>query len=139
VLSPRMVRVMPPSTTMNIPELLSLLECLESGSAQKPASASPSNHPDFIGEYAIARCTGAGVHAGTVASIDGETVVLTGARRLWRWHALKGVALSGLAMFGLDSSKPNKIDSPVPRVLLNGMCELIPVSADSRISIEEAS
>ena len=93
-------------------------------------------HP-YIGKYVIARCYAAGVHAGTVESIDGETVVLKDSRRLWSWKAKDGVALSGVAQFGL-ADKGGKIDTTNPSILLNGVCELIPCSAASRESIDGA-
>ena len=58
--------------------------------AQQP-SAKP--HP-MVGKYVIARCYAAGVHAGTVESVDGENVILSNSRRLWSWKAADGVALS---------------------------------------------
>jgi ferredoxin-fold anticodon binding domain-containing protein len=38
------------------------------------------------GKHAIIRTYSAGVHAGTVKSINGKEVVLTDARRLWYWN-----------------------------------------------------
>lgn len=88
--------------------------------AQKPTFANP-----VIGEYCICRCYSAGVHAGTVESVDGENVVLKDSRRLWNWKAKDGVALSGLAQHGLNG-KDCKIDSVNPLIYLTGVCELIP-------------
>ena len=79
----------------------------------------------MIGKNCIARCHAAGVHYGTVVSVDGDTVLLRDSRRLWSWKAVEGVALSGLAQNGLDSGK---IDTMNPEIWLSGVCELIPVS-----------
>ncbi len=81
-------------------------------------------HP-FVGAYVIARCYAAGVHAGTVQSVDGENVILSNSVRLWSWKANDGVALSGVAQHGLKSGK---LDSVNPVIYLTGVCELIPVA-----------
>ena len=90
-------------------------------------------HP-FVGKYVIARCYSAGVHAGTVVSVDGENVILKDSRRLWSWIAKDGIALSGVAQAGI---KPDcKIDTLNPEIALTGVCELIPCSAASKESID---
>ena len=98
------------------------------------ASASfPSRHP-FIGKYVIARCYSAGVHAGTVESVDGENVILSDSRRLWSWKANDGVALSGVAQTGLKKGSC-KVDVVNPYIYLTGVCELIPVAGSVKDSI----
>jgi hypothetical protein len=90
-------------------------------------------HP-FVGQYVIARCYAAGVHAGEVVSADGENVVLKDSRRLWSWQAKDGVALSGVAQHGLKD-KGCKVDVVNPQIYLSGVCELIPVAPGVRESI----
>jgi hypothetical protein len=97
-----------------------------------PTALSP--HP-MIGKYVIARCYSAGVHAGTVRSVDGETVILTDSRRLWSWRAAEGLALSGVAQNGIDSSK-SKLDVVNPIIYLTGVCELIPCTEKAKESID---
>lgn len=80
-------------------------------------------HP-MIGQYCIARCYSAGVHAGTVESVEGENVILKNSRRLWSWKAADGIALSGVAQNGIDEAK-SKIDVLNPVIYLTGVCELI--------------
>jgi hypothetical protein len=87
------------------------------------ASAKP--HP-FVGQYVIARCYAAGVHAGEVVSADGENVILKDSRRLWSWKAADGVALSGVAQNGVKSG--SKLDTMNPQISLAGVCELIPAA-----------
>lgn len=87
----------------------------------------------LIGQYVIARCYSAGVHAGTVESVDGENVILRDSRRLWNWKAKEGVALSGVAQTGLQ--KDCKVDVVNPTIYLSGVCELIPCSAIAKESI----
>lgn len=102
------------------------------GNAQPAASINP-----VVGKYCIARCYSAGVHAGTVVSVDGETVVLKDSRRLWSWKAKDGVALSGVAQAGLTADK-SKVDVVNPEIYLTGVCELIPCSEKAKESINEA-
>jgi hypothetical protein len=100
-----------------------------------PASSSAQSsaaHP-FVGKYCIARCYAAGVHAGTVVSVDGDTCVLSDSNRLWSWKAQDGVALSGVAQTGVKSGC--KIDTQNPEIYLTGVCELIPCSAAAKESI----
>lgn len=89
-----------------------------------------------VGKYCVARCYAAGVHAGEVVSVDGETVVLKNSRRLWSWDsAAEAVALSGVAQFGLKSGC--KVDIVNPEILLTGMCELIVCTDVAKKSIHE--
>ena len=90
-------------------------------------------HP-FVGQYCICRCYSAGVHSGTVVSVDGDTVILKDSRRLWFWRAKAGVALSGLAQHGM---KEGKIDSLNPAIYLTGVIEIIPCAAGTEASINE--
>lgn len=96
------------------------------------ATNKQSNTHPFVGKFVIARCTGAGVHAGTLVWCEGELAILHDARRLWEWHANDGVALSGLAWFGL---KTGKLDTVTPEIYLTGVCELIPTTGTCAESI----
>ena len=87
----------------------------------------------FIGMHVIARCYAAGVHAGTVVSADGESVVLKDSVRLWSWKAKDGIALSGVAQNGVKEGC--KIDTKNPFIYLTGVCELIPTTQKSMESI----
>lgn len=112
-------------------QLKQIAALVNSQIAQPQQSDKP--HP-FVGKYVIARCYSAGVHSGTVVSVDGETCVLTDSRRLWSWKANDGVALSGVAQTGVQSGC--KIDSVNPEIYLTGVCELIPCSAVAKESID---
>jgi hypothetical protein len=100
--------------------------------AGQQTAAKPANF--VIGEYCIARCYSAGVHAGEVVSVDGENVILKDSRRLWSWKAQDGIALSGVAQHGVKSSEC-KIDSVNPLIYLTGVCELIPCTEKAKESI----
>lgn len=91
------------------------------------------------GAYVIARCRRAGVHAGTLKSIDADTKVgvLTDARRLWEWLSLGGIALSGCAKHGIDSDG-SRIDSQVDEVWLADVAEMIPCTAAAQATIVNA-
>ena len=101
--------------------------------AGQPALAA-APHP-FVGRYVICRCSAAGVHAGEIVSVSGDTVILRNSRRLWQWQAVDGVALSGVAQNGLAGGK---IDTLNPEIQLMGVCEIIPCSAKARGDIENA-
>lgn len=100
--------------------------------SQPAAPTTQAVHP-LIGKFVIARCYSAGVHAGTVQSVDGENVILTDSVRLWSWKAADGIALSGVAQHGLASGC--KIDAANPVIYLTGVCELIPCSNKARETI----
>lgn len=93
---------------------------------------------EVIGKYVIARSSPSGVWAGIVKSVDGNTVVMTSARRLWRWWAAEGVSLSGIATKGLHPKKLKecKIEPAVETCIVFEVCELIPASEIARRSIE---
>lgn len=96
--------------------------------------AETSHHP-FVGKYVICRCYAAGVHAGILVSQNGDQVILKDSRRLWNWKNKGGVALSGLAVNGMDSGK---VDTELKEISLIGVCETIPCSKKSETSIREA-
>ena len=101
------------------------------------AGAAPAAAPHpFTGKYCICRCSAAGVHAGVLVSVNGDTVILRNSRRLWQWQARDGVALSGVAQNGLAGGK---IDTPNPEIQLMGVCEIIPCSDAARESIQNAN
>jgi hypothetical protein len=116
---------------MTYGQLKQIAQLMNNQIAQPQQSNKP--HP-FIGKYVIARCYSAGVHAGTVDSVDGETVLLKDSRRLWSWKAKDGVALSGVAQTGVQSGC--KIDIANPEIYLTGVCELIPCSSVAKESID---
>lgn len=95
--------------------------------------AEKTAHP-FVGQYVIARCYAAGVHAGEVLSVDGENVILKDSKRLWSWKAEDGIALSGVAQHGITKEKC-KIDTQNPMIYLTGVCELIPCTKKAKESI----
>ena len=98
------------------------------------ASVDPSVDP-LVGKYVIVRTFSAGVHAGTLVSQEKDVVLLADSRRLWDWKAKQGVALSGVAQFGL--APDCKIDSINPLIRLTNAIETILASDSARVSINE--
>lgn len=83
----------------------------------------------MIGEFVLVRTNGAGVHCGILAESGGTAVLLTDARRVWRWrgaNSLHELALRGAA------KEWTRISDPVPRILLLTAIEVIPCSEVAR-------
>jgi len=73
----------------------------------------------LIGKYAIVRANVAGVHAGVVESIDGTTVILTKAYRLWRVYTRdKSGSISDVAANGLKPNGGHSIGARLDRVMI---------------------
>ena len=103
--------------------------------ATKPAAKpkrKAGDHP-FVGRYVLCRCYSAGVHTGTLVSLDGDRAILSDSRRLWYWNAKAGLALSGVAQHGLKRN--SKVDVLNPEIALTGVIEVIPCSAEAEASI----
>ena len=116
---------------MNI-EDLTIKQARELAAMFSGTPAAAAAHP-FVGRYCIFRCYGAGVHAGELVSADGTNAIVKNSRRLWQWRAKKGVALSGVAMTGLNN--PEKIDVELPDLALTDVIEIIPCSKAAEESI----
>lgn len=77
-----------------------------------------SKHP-MIKKNVIVRANVAGVHAGTVESVNGDTVVLVNARRLWRVYTRdKSGSISDVAANGLKSDAGHSIGATLKRVCI---------------------
>ena len=84
-------------------------------------------------QYVIVRTESAGVFAGYIEKRTGSEVVMTDARRLWYWAG--AASLSQLAVMGVSKPGDCKFPTPVPRVTLLGVIEILDVSDDARASI----
>ncbi|MEO7592332.1 MAG: hypothetical protein ABI134_14040 [Byssovorax sp.] len=73
----------------------------------------------------VVRTYSAGVHIGTLAKRSGKEVVLTDARRLWRWRGAN--TLNEVALRGVDDSY-SRISEPVPSITLTEAVEIIECS-----------
>ncbi len=102
----------------------------------QPAPVSvPAPHP-MIGEKVIIRTFSAGVWFGVLEQKDGNEVILTNARRMWRWWAAESISLSAVSIHGIKQEK-SKIVEPVSEVWLEAI-EIIPCTAKATESIESA-
>ena len=97
---------------------------------------------EFVGKYCVCRASAAGVHAGWVKAIqangDGtKSVILTDARRLWKWKANQGVSLSGVATAGV-SRADSKIEAKIATHAVDGVCEIIVCTENAKETINGA-
>lgn len=98
-------------------------------------AASPSNDgiQFAIGKNVIIRTYSAGVWCGTLSQKSGNEVILTNARRLWRWWSAESISLSGVANYGIIEDK-SKIAPMVEGVWLEAI-EIIPTTSKAEKSI----
>lgn len=86
----------------------------------------------MIGEFVLIRTRNAGVHCGTLAECHGTAVLLTDARRLWRWRGAN--TLNEVAVHG-PSEDYTRLSEPVATILLLEACEVIPCTAKAKKSL----
>jgi len=92
---------------------------------------------DFcIGKKVIIRTYSAGVWFGTLQEKSGNEVILSDARRMYRWWAAESISLSACARYGIKRDK-SKICEAVDSVWLEAI-EIIPCKAIASESIEGA-
>ena len=89
-----------------------------------------------IGKYVIIRTYSAGVWAGTLEKKAGNEVILSNAKRLWRWWAKESISLSAVAKYGINQVK-SEIAPAVENVWLEAI-EIIPATKVAQESIVKA-
>ena len=89
-----------------------------------------------IGQEVIIRTYAAGVWFGRLKEKSGDEVILTEARRMWRWWAKESISLSGVALHGIKQAK-SRIAGAVDAVWLQAI-EIIPISGKAAESIRTA-
>ena len=89
-----------------------------------------------IGQEVIIRTYSAGVWFGRLKEKASDEVILTEARRMWRWWANESISLSGVALYGINQEK-SRIAGAVESVWLQSI-EIIPVSGKAAESIRTA-
>lgn len=73
----------------------------------------------MVKKNVIVRANVAGVHAGTVESVSGDTVILVNARRLWRVYTRdKSGSISDVAANGLKPDAQHNIGAVLKRVCI---------------------
>ena len=89
-----------------------------------------------IGQEVIIRTYSSGVWFGRLKEKSGNEVILTEARRMWRWWAKESISLSGVALHGIKQEK-SRIAGAVESVWLEAI-EILPVSGKPAESIRTA-
>ena len=89
-----------------------------------------------IGQEVIIRTYFAGVWFGRLKEKSGNEVIITEARRMWRWWAKESISLSGVALHGINQER-SRIAGAVESVWLAAI-EIIPVSGAPAESIRTA-
>jgi hypothetical protein len=84
-------------------------------------------------KYQIVRTLSAGVFAGYIDAQEGQTVIMSKARRLWYWEG--AASLSQLAMEGVKSPDKCKFPIEVERVELLQVIEILDVTESAKNSI----
>lgn len=74
-------------------------------------------------KYVVIRTYSAGNHAGFLESHRGKEVILTDARRLWRWFSR--LSLTDLAVEGTPDALKCKFSVEAPRITLTEVIEII--------------
>lgn len=85
-------------------------------------------------KYVICRTSSAGVFAGNLEYRKGQEVILTNARRLWRWAG--AASLSQLATDGTSNPAECKFPCEVSRVELLQAIEILDVTTKAENSIK---
>lgn len=83
-------------------------------------------------KYVIVRTYSAGVHFGELVSRKGKEVVLTAARRLWKWEG--ALSLSDVAANGISGGK---VSAAVCEITLTEAIEIIAVAPKIEKSLRE--
>lgn len=94
-------------------------------------------HSEFEGRYVLCRCNNAGVHCGIFISSRDNFTLLANSRRLWKWKANDGIALSGVSQNGIDASE-SKVDTQVTLIRLTDVAEIHICTDIARKTIEDA-
>lgn len=87
----------------------------------------------YISKSVIIRTYSAGVWAGILTKKSGNEVILSKARRMWKWHAKSSISLSGCAVYGIKE-KESRIAPEVESVWLEAI-EILPLNSTSEKSI----
>lgn len=86
-------------------------------------------------DYCMVRTYSAGVFAGYIESKNGKEVVLRQARRIWKWAG--AASLSQLAKDGTSNPDKCMFPTPVDKVILTEVIEIIPITQKAKESIEK--
>lgn len=113
---------------MTIGQAREIAAMFNGGNATAKSAWSAWPHP-FIGKRVIVRTYSAGVHIGTLLSVNPENSMecqLTDALRLWKWEG-GGLSLSAVANNGIKGGRLNRTGN----VVLTNAIEYIPTSVEA--------
>jgi hypothetical protein len=85
----------------------------------------------------IVRANGAGVFFGNVVEENGNVVVMTNARCLWRWYGAS--SLSELAQYGTCRPSECRFPCAVDKVKVFNVIEILDVTDEAGKSIDRVS
>lgn len=85
-------------------------------------------------KYVIVRGDRSGVFAGTLESQNGQKVVLSGVRRLWRWHG--ATECLQIAVEGVKRPNDCKFTLTADSITLLDAIEVIPATAAAEANIK---
>lgn len=77
-------------------------------------------------KFVVVRTYSAGVHCGFLESLKETQVVLSEARRIWRWKGAN--TLNEVSLYGVDDGY-TRISRPVDEITLTEAIEVIPAAA----------
>ena len=117
---------------VTLKEIAELVELL----GAKNTTAQSGLDSFVIGQEVIIRTYSAGVWFGRLKQKSGNEVILTDARRMWRWWAKESISLSGVALYGIKQEK-SRIAGAIDSVWLQAI-EIIPISGTAAESIRTA-
>lgn len=83
----------------------------------------------------VVRSDGSGVWCGALVRGSGSTIELSNARRVWYWDG--AASLSELSAKGVKHPQASRMPAPVDRVVVLGVCEVIPMTVEAIKSIFE--
>ncbi len=87
-------------------------------------------------QFVLVRTYSAGVHCGTLVSQDGQAVVLSDARRIWRWKGAN--TLHELSLRGAHLTETTRISEPVPTITLTQAIEVIPCAPEAVANLSQS-
>jgi hypothetical protein len=115
---------------MKFKEVMQLVDLIRNGFQ---GQAEISNKSSYEG-YKIVRTYSAGVFAGEIKSRNGQEVIMTNARRLWKWSG--AASLSQLAMEGVKNPNDCMFPCEVKEVELLQVIEILDCTDEAKKSIK---
>lgn len=131
----------PSAMLMMLANILADIESKKEAAEEEPLPPVTVTEAKGINDYAIGkeviiRTYSAGVWFGVLKQKAGNEVILSKARRMWKWWAKESISLSGVARHGIKQ-EDSKICGELDSVWLEAI-EIIPVTGNSADSIRTA-